>query len=387
MIFYKYIFKETAKTQLVILLILLTVFMCQSLIRLIGRAAVGSLPVEFIGTLAFYALPQVAVIMLPLTLFLAVLLTLGRICSDSEMVVLRSVGFSPVNVMGVTMALACITAAITGYVGIVLQPEAARAQEELTENAKNNPQFLPIESGRFVSLGERFTVYIDEVGGSEEEKTVSQIYVMDTPFARDQGSITTAQRGYLQDDDDGVRWLYLFDGKRYEGSVQAGSFRRVNFSEFKAPVTTAEERRESELSIDTLATSELLTSDNRQHQVEAQWRISSIFAVFVLTLVAVPLSMVNPRQGRFAKLMPALLIYAAYYMFLLSLRNLINHGQLPVYPGMYLVPLLFALLVGIPLNLPKRYVRRFLRPENKAQPAQGKIAGTDAPADAKRKED
>ena len=73
--------------------------------------------------------------------------------------------------------------------------------------------------------------------------------------------------------------------------------------------------------------------------------------------MAVPLSMVNPRQGRFARLMPAILIYAAYYLFLMSVRNFINTGVFGIFPGLYIVPLLFLLLVAIPLNLPKSHIK------------------------------
>ncbi|MBO8414871.1 MAG: LPS export ABC transporter permease LptF [Proteobacteria bacterium] len=364
MIFYKYIFKEILKTQLVILFILLTIFLCQSLVGLVSRAAVGSIPVEIITSLAMCAVPEIAMIMLPLTLFLAVLLTLGRICSDSEMVVLRSVGFSPAVVMKITMVLALLTALMVGINSIYLVPEASRTQNELKADAKNNPQFLPIESGRFVSLGERFTVYIDEVEDKDGEKSVDHIYVMDTPFAKDRGSITTAKSGYLQTDEDGVRWLYLFDGQRYEGTLAEGSFRRINFSEFRAPVTRDSEQTAEDTSKNSISTWDLLHSDITEYQVEAQWRISSLLAVLVLTMAAVPLSMVNPRQGRFAKLMPALLIFASYYMFLLSVRNLINHGNFPLYPGLYTVPVLFFLFVCIPLNLPRSYVKRLLQAEN-----------------------
>ena len=109
----RYIFREILKTQLVVLIVLLVVFLSQSLIRLVSRAAVGSIPAELITSLAMCAVPDIGAIMLPLTLFVAVLITVGRICSDSEMVVMRSVGFSPARVMGITLTLAFMTAALT----------------------------------------------------------------------------------------------------------------------------------------------------------------------------------------------------------------------------------------------------------------------------------
>ena len=99
-------------------------------------------------------------------------------------------------------------------------------------------------------------------------------------------------------------------------------------------------------------------SSELEAQVEAQWRISPILATLILSMVAVPLSMVNPRQGRFARLMPAILIYAAYYMFLLSLRNLMLTSTLPLWPGLLVVPVFFLLFVAIPLNLPKSHLKK-----------------------------
>lgn len=359
MIIFRYLFKEIFRTQVVILIILLGVFLSQSLIRLVSRAAVGSVPVELIASLATFAVPEIAMILLPLTLFLAVLISLGRISSDSEMVVLRSVGYSPANVMTVTMVLALLTGALTAWNSLYLVPEASRAQHELKTDAQNNPRFLPVEGGRFITLGNRFTVYVEEVNKEQESlKSVERIYVMDSPFDPKLGSLTIARSGYLQTDADGISWLYLNDGTRYEGSVESGAFRRAHFDKFQAPLTR-EVTSQEDSSIDSTSTWDLLHSDNRAWQVEAQWRISTVLAVFVLTLIAVPLSMVNPRQGRFAKLMPAILIYASYYMFLLSVRNLVNRGALPLYPGLYLVPLLFVLFVAIPLNLPRQFLAQW----------------------------
>ena len=99
----------------------------------------------------------------------------------------------------------------------------------------------------------------------------------------------------------------------------------------------------------------LVISGDKRVFVEDLWRLCPIFAVFILTFIAIPLSMVNPRQGRFARLMPAILIYASYYMFLLSCRNMINSGSWPLYPGLFIVPVVFLFFVGIPLNLPRNF--------------------------------
>lgn len=129
-------------------------------------------------------------------------------------------------------------------------------------------------------------------------------------------------------------------------------------------------------------TGELLASASLRDQVEAQWRIAPVLSVFVLVMIAVPLSMVNPRQGRFARLMPAILIYASYYMFIFSVRNLVNSGRFPLYPGLYIVPVVFLIFVAIPLNLPRYLVKDFLerRKGLSALPVTGPVGAADREA-------
>lgn len=355
MILYKYIFKEILKTQIITLIVLLVVFLSQSMIRLISRAAVGSVPVDIITNLAAYAVPEIAMIMLPLTLFLACLITLGRICSDSEMVVMRSIGFSPANVMTIAMILAFFTSIVTAFNCIYLVPWASNAKETLMKQTENNPQFLPIESGKFSSMG-GYNIYIENVEEkSDGEKNIAHVFVMEAPFANVGNSMTIADKGYLMHDENGVLWLELDKGSRYEVMTEDGTSNKAIFDKFRTPVAGSDSELQEDDSISSRDTFELLHSGETRAVVEAQWRLSPIFAVFILTFVAIPLSMVNPRQGRFARLMPAILIYASYYMFLLSCRNMINSGSLPLYPGLFVVPVVFFLFVGLPLNLPRNF--------------------------------
>ena len=137
-----------------------------------------------------------------------------------------------------------------------------------------------------------------------------------------------------------------------------GTMRRASFEEFKAPVSAnVTEDVKMYRAISMMSTTELLNSDSRIANLEAQWRISPILTTLVVCLIAVPLSMVNPRQGRFARLAPAILIYLAYYLLLLSVRNFIKTENLGLYPGLYLVPVLFMICVALPLNMPKTYLK------------------------------
>ena len=110
----KYIFKELFKSQLVVLLVLLSIFVGQGIVRLMSESVVSGLPPRLIGLFLLYSLPDFLVYLMPLTLYVAIIITLGRICSDSEMVVMRAVGYSPMRIMIVTILLGIVTAAAVG---------------------------------------------------------------------------------------------------------------------------------------------------------------------------------------------------------------------------------------------------------------------------------
>lgn len=355
MILSKYIFREILKIQLVTLLVLMLVFLCQSVIRYVGKASVGSIPVDIVVPMVLYSIPSILYLMLPLTLFVGIISALGRISSDSEMVVMRSVGFSPAKIMTICMFLAVFTAAATLADSIWLMPEAVKGQRELSRDAASNPQYLPIESGRFVDFGKGrnfMNIYIEDVEKqADKEKSMGNVYVMADPFSRVAGSFTIAEKGQLSFDSSGVQWLVLHNGSRYEGPLMDHSSRSFAFSELRLPVTSRNKRSIEDDNISAMASAALLDSGEKSRILELQWRLAPFFAVFILTATAVPLSMVNPRQGRFAKLAPAILLYISYYLLLLSCRNMINAGSLPVWPGLYAVPVIFTLAVVLPLNV------------------------------------
>ncbi|MDL4864792.1 LptF/LptG family permease, partial [Halomonas elongata] len=83
---------------------------------------------------------------------------------------------------------------------------------------------------------------------------------------------------------------------------------------------------------------------------QLQWRLSLPPMVFILTLMAMPLSRVNPRQGRFAKLLPAIFLYVAYLSLLLAALDAIARGAWPAMVGMWPIHAAF-LAIGLLMTL------------------------------------
>jgi lipopolysaccharide export system permease protein len=151
-------------------------------------------------------------------------------------------------------------------------------------------------------------------------------------------------------DSNGLQWLTLKDGSRYEGQFTGKQFQVSEFSEYSLVIRQQEMERSNRKAA-AKPTMALLGTQDNQLMAELQWRLSLPFSILVLTVLVVPLARVNPRQGRYAKLLPAILLYLSYFLLLSAARSAIDSGRLPHWPGMFLVPLVYLLLIGVPLNL------------------------------------
>ncbi len=346
MILTKYLIKETLKSQLAILFILLVIFLAQQLVRVLGSAVNGNVPVDVILPLLGLGMPTMAQLMLPLSLFLALLLTLGRLYSESEITVMQACGIGPNALVKVGLILSIVTAAIAAYNSLYLTPWALKKQVEVVENAKANPSASAITPGQFISSNNgNFVLFVDKVKGDQ----LSDIYLFQTrQVGKVKPSVIVAEQGNFSTAKDGSQTLALKNGERFEGSAVLPEFRVTHFQDYLAFLAFNPAKAE-EADLDMQNSNALLKNSSANAKAELQWRISLFLAVPLMMLIAIPLSKVNPRQGRFAKIIPALLLYLIYFLLQSSLKTAGINGKIESHYWMILVNMLF-LLLGIILN-------------------------------------
>ncbi len=349
MIVFRYIFKETLKTQLSILLILLLIFTSQQFIRILARAADGSIPSSLIGQMMLLNIPYMGLLLLPISLFVAILFAHGRLYADSEMTVLRAIGVGPSYIMRISLVLALLTTIVATVNTMWVAPMAREQQSRLLDAAKADPLSIPLESGRFLSLdGGHLTAYVEDV--QDSGRSLQRIFLLQRSPDPAEAAIIVAASGNLTNDAQGTPWVTLTNGKRYAGTPPSTQFSIANFAEYKAQL----QRKDIEPSTPkarALPSSELYNSTDKKQIAEWQWRVVLPLSIPLMTLIAVPLATVNPRQGRYAKLLPAVMLYLSYFLLLSAGQSAIERGQLPAMPGLYIIPVLYTLLFAVPMNI------------------------------------
>lgn len=342
----RYLTKEVLKSQTAILFILLLIFFCQQLVRVLGSAANGNVPADLVLSLLGLGMPAMAQLMLPLCLFIALLLTFGRLYAESEITVMRACGVGQGLLVKVALLLSLVTSSFAAYNVLELSPWALQKQSQIVKEAKANPTVGALAAGQFISVSSNDQVlFIDKV----QNNAISGVYVFQMQNKKNQKpSVIVADSGEITALPNGDQVLNLNHSQRVEGSAVLPDFRITDFERYQAYLgykATANDEDDAE----TLSFQQLLANTTPAGKAELHWRITLILAVPLMALIAVPMSRVNPRQGRFANILPALLLYLIYFLLQSSLKSAGAAGKLDASLWLPLVNIGFFVL-GILLN-------------------------------------
>ena len=345
MILFRYLVREVLLTLAAVSFILLLIILGSRFISLFNDVAEGSLSLDFLWTLLVLQLPSVLELILPLGFFLSVMLTYGRLYQENEIGVLMACGFSPNRLLGYTLITGLLVASVVASFSLWLTPWSESKATEILEEQKQKVDFSTLKPGRFQSFSGGQVVYTEELTDSNTRmNNVFMSQQIRTSSGETRTAVFKAGQGYQYlDDETGSRYLVLEDGVRTEGQIGKGDFSRLYFDRYAVRMSEKTVTAPT-LKIRQMPTNKIWGNDNPAYQAAIQWRISLPLMVIVVALIAVPLSYVRPRQGRFAKLFPAVFMHIFYLSGLISLQGMVEKGQLDPGIGLWVIHLIFGLI-------------------------------------------
>ena len=347
MIVFRYLSREVLVTLSAVSAVLLVIIMSGRFIKYLAQAAQGVLDPGVLFLIMGFRLPGFLQLILPLGLFLGILLAYGRLYLESEMTVLSATGMSQQRLLGMTMAPAALVALLVAWLSLSLAPQGAMQFQLVLNKQDAMTEFDTLEPGRFQALSDGTRVTYTETL-TDDRANLGGVFISEKRFNQDKTkdrapSVLVAEKGHQEIQADGNRYLILENGYRYDGNPGQADYRAIKYDTYGVLLPkpeVAEEVTERE----ALPTSELIGKEGLRERAELQWRLSLPILVFVVTLLAVPLSRVNPRQGRFLKLLPAILIYMTYLALLIAARGALDKGKIPPQLGLWWVHGVFLVL-------------------------------------------
>lgn len=328
----RYLLREVLASWAAVTFILLSIMIATRFASVLGVAAKGELPRELLLNVALLSSLRYLVILIPVSLLLGIMLSLGRLYSDNEISAMTAGGsglgrlYRPF--LGLAVALTGLTAALSFSIG----PWAGRQADFLVKDAKRLIQFTPFEAGQFKTVsGGRAVFYTDSISadGSQLGRVFAQIEESNG------SSVVVSDHGtQVIDPVSGERVITLDDGYRYFGTPGTSNYDRVQFQALSlrvSPPPFSYVNNQRKLT----PTSELWGSADRQDQAELHFRIAAPVSVLILALLAVPLSHLKPRQGRYSKIVFGILVYLVYANLLGVGQAWIGKGQIPSGVGLW----------------------------------------------------
>lgn len=327
----RYLLREATGALAAVAVVLLAIMMSAQFARYLAQAAGGKIPKDVLLSVVGLTSLQYLMILIPFSALLAVMLTLGRLYKDQEIAAMSGCGVGGRRLYAPFLLLAVGMSLLAGAFSFQIGPWAGRQADYLLKDGRWLIQFNPFEEGRFKEVGNgRATFYTDRVEAGGEK-----LGLVFGELREDDGvSALTARSGRYTLAADGTRQLVLEDGWRFHGQPGQGNYDITHYDTLTSRIQLPEFVYKTEVR-KIRPTSELLASRDRADRAEWHWRLAAPISVFLMILIAVPLSHLAPRQGRYGKLVVGILVYLVYSNLLTFGQTYIAKGKMPEALGLW----------------------------------------------------
>ena len=361
MILRRYMTQQVAANTAIELLFLMALMLGGRLIRYFGIAAEGRLDVGLLFAIIGYNIPTFLELILPLSFFIALMLVLGRMYVDQEMSVLFASGISRGRLTRLMIPL--ITGLFVFQMAISLwaKPWGLSNSEHIWQTQSLGSLLDLVRPKTFISSG-NYHLYVDEF--DKEKRELKNIYVVQQQTDKSgkiakNDVIITATRAYQvpSKDTDSSMQLDLFQGRRYELGTNQANYNQASFEKYRITLEKPASEKITETNVETQTTAKLLAHTQKPEvKAELGYRFTMPWLIIIAAMLATPLAQVRPRQGRWLRLLPSVLIFASCAISIISLRTAIGKERISEYAYIWLIVgfIAFALL----LNWQSRVVHR-----------------------------
>ena len=365
----RYFLYEVSKVFGAVVGVLILITSSMLFLRTLEEVNVGGLTSDVVIRFLLMQIVRDMSSLLPPAAFLSVLIALGRMARDSELIALTASGMGPTRIYRSLLFFALPVAVICAWFALELQPYAAgeitmiRAQQK-----EQTSQIAGLQAGRFYQMEQGMvTIYVKSL---EESRQLGNIFIHDA--RGDVEKLVLSDLGQFSTDQvSGDHIVKLIDGWRYDGNPGQLDYGIGQFSTYRLFIPARGERSQGRSKHSTMLTEELIGSVDPADRAELEHRIASPIAILTLTLMAIPLTAISPKQGTSGRMLLAFMAYFGFFNLQRLAETWLETGITPLWLGSLWYQALLLLLVYAAL-LPdsywfKRIRRRLFGGSSKSQ--------------------
>lgn len=343
MIIARYLIKEIAQTLFAVCLVLMIIGLSGQLVNVFSDVAAGTLSVNTVMVVLGLKSLKMLMVILPLSLYLAVLMTLSRFYHNNEMAAISASGISQIYIVKIIVSFTFLFSILIGIFSFQIIPWANGLQQEIGLKAENATELEGMVAGRFreSSAG----VGVMYVEGLNDEHTQMQSVFIQQRLKNKVELVIRANKGRREvNQQTGDRFLVLENGVRYQSSRGKLDYTVIDFAEHGVRIqekTSAVKQKKHT----ALPTTELIKKEGLIYTAEFHSRLAPVMLCLLLSALAVPLSQTSPRQGQYLRLGIGLFIYIVVTNLINVGKSWIVHSKVPPMLGLWWVHAILLVLV------------------------------------------
>ncbi|MDO8350264.1 MAG: LPS export ABC transporter permease LptF, partial [Gallionella sp.] len=313
------------------------------LIRFLSAAVGGKLAADGVVALLGFSALNYLPVLLSISLFISILLTLSRCYRDSEMVVWFCAGIGLTRWIRPVLWYATPVVLLIALLSLVLSPWALQKAEIYKNKLESRDEVAMVKPGVFRESNQADRVYfVEDVDVTSNH--VGNIFVRSVQ--NNQLGTMVARQGFQETLPNGDRFLVLLNGTRYEGTPGQRDYRIVEFERYAMRIDSVA-TKQAQPNARTMPTPELWRNPTTWNLSELEWRLGLPISAAVLSLLAIALSYVNPRAGRSLNLIMAIVLYMLYSNMISVTNAWVGQGKLSPSLGLWGIHVLMLLITAL----------------------------------------
>lgn len=348
MIISRYLTKEVYSTFFATTVVLLLVFTSNQFVRYMHLAASGELSSHIVTLLLLLQLPVLLTLLLPLSLFIALLMVYGRLHLENEMTIFATCGINTRKILKITLEFSSVIIFLIIILSLWIGPKLSSYSDHIIAGGASSTLELLIPNHFQTINKDQWVVYVDAT--SRDKNKLQHVFAAEQPTDTDPNKIQSplgivvAKNGdQVIDQKSGNAFLVLNQGYRYAGTPGQNDYQIIKYDKYGFRLQQANDSWQHDES-DTPTLTLWHEINNHLATAELQWRFSLPIMGIILVFLGIPLSKVKPRYGRYSQLIPAILLYVVYAQLLFLSRAWLKKDMISPYLGMWWVHSLMGIV-------------------------------------------
>jgi len=320
---------------------MLSIFMVVRLVGFLRQAANGDLPVSSVLIMLFLKLVSYVDVILPLMLYVAILMVLGRWNRDNEMSVWAACGVGLTNFLRPMLYIVLIIGTLVATFSLYLAPLSVRVSKSLELEYSKHNDISGVVPGVFEETRGGSGIYFVE-HFSQELNRYQNVFVYHSTPKRE--SVVVSKTAHqMVDELTNDQFLVLQNGTRYEGNPGDPDYRIMEFETYAVRLKQRQKATPT-IPLKGRTTAEIFNSNKPLMVAEWHWRLSKTLSIPVLVLFALAFSGVDGRRSQVPNVLMAFVTYFTYTNVLGFAVATMNKGTLNPHYGLWGVHLIFLVI-------------------------------------------